>query len=158
MAAHSAPDLLLRTIDVIASVDFVGLLMNNVITNTSADATLRNAAASCLLYFTRLCSSFRSILFADPGLANGESESALDVLARIEPSFCSLLTTIVRKVGMPSQSAQSCNFRGRHLLRVSIRMLHAICLALPTSVWSRFVLSIINASLQMLLIVIDADL
>jgi hypothetical protein len=158
---------LARAVDVIADVDAIGLLLNNVLANADADPATQTAAASALLQVVELCAALQQAVSDDhvPEAPKGKAraaEQSLD-LNRGQPStictsnvglseplgapqrktyaaMSALLQAIVRNVGMPPQSAGEGLLRGGHIVRLSVTTLRAICRAVPCAVWARYAL------------------
>jgi hypothetical protein len=156
---------LARAVDVIADVDAIGLLLNNVLANAGADPSMRTAAASALLQVVDLCAALRQAVSEDrvPATPKGKARAAeqpLDLncaepgaiwapnvglseslgtpLRKTYAAMAALLQAIVRNVGMSQQSAGEGLLRGGHIVRLSVTTLRAICRAVPCAVWARY--------------------
>lgn len=125
----------------LAAIDFVGLLLNSILANSHARPECRYAAAACLREVTSLCGLLRAsvpALSAAPAGRRGGAcaNECCSALHELDPSLCLLLQHIVRQVGMPAQISQSTSVAGRQMLRLGLHMLTTICQALPPERWS----------------------
>eukprot|EP00892_Ulva_mutabilis_P007023 jgi/Ulvmu1/4693/UM002_0424.1 len=126
----------------LAGVDFVGLLLNSILANSHARRECRYAAAACLHEVVSLCALLRSsmqLLDTAPGTDAQDtvsSDACLTVLEDLASPLCSLLQHIVRQIGMPAQNTHSATFVNRHMLRFGMSMLKAICQSLPSDRWA----------------------
>lgn len=131
----------------LAGVDFVGLLLNSVLANSHARSECRYAAAACLREITSLCGVLRTAVPALQATASGSADRAslpanasagecCAALEELTASLCLLLQHIVRQIGMPAQKTLCTTVIERHMLRLGLSMLIAICQAVPSDRWA----------------------
>ena len=145
--------------ELLASVDFIQLLLNNVFANSASAAQTRIAAAEALAEAVELCGALRrsagdeaaaaatvhtaqaqveANALADlPSNVRAEHASAAgEALESMYGSLTTLLQSLVRNVGMPQQRVDIATSSGRHVLRVTLRTLRGICCAVPCEIWA----------------------
>ena len=125
----------------LAGVDFVGLLLNSVLANSHARSECRYAAAACLREVTSLCGVLRSAVPALQATSGGRADSVsagecCAALDELSPSQCLLLQHVVRQIGMPAQNTHCTTVVERQMLRFGLSMLSAICQAAPSDRWA----------------------
>jgi hypothetical protein len=141
--------LLTHAIGLLSGVDMTGLLLNNVFCNSAAHPSSRTAATAALTEIAELCAALRRV---DVGEVSREARlcrvdasshglqgvsAAANALESMHGSLSTLLQAVVRTVGMPQRSADAPCLQGRHILRLSMAVLCAVCRALPCRVWTR---------------------
>ena len=159
-SSHPSLIQLTELVQLLANLDIVGLVLNNVFANSTSTAVSRAAAVQLLSEVSNVCCTLcraaddaavasapaRGAHAAAHDAADDSTSTssaaadshaaATDAQRSMQPGLVAVLQALVRNVGMPQQSAAPAQLQRRHILRLTLRTLRHICQALPNKVWA----------------------
>jgi hypothetical protein len=130
-----------QIMELLSSVDFIGLLLNSVLANTRVPRASHYSAAACLCELVRMLDSIVSFHCSVRCPDGGAPQGTEPCTESLQQALCALLQHVIRQIGMPAQHYESGTFVGRHMLRMGMQMLQHICRIVPGEQWSQCVLT-----------------